>query len=375
MKTAYDIIIRPVITEQSMEATDQKKYVFIVANDANKIEIKKAVSEIFGVKVEKVTTLRMDGKVKRQGRYPEGRTAESYRIPEGTIRVGGNAFAGNLFLKSVSYPTTLERIGTKAFFGCENLKDYYFNGMTAPLLETTVSLTGAYANVALYANFVGLWGTTGTGGFVYNDWGLNLYYPQGAVGYTAYVWDKYFNTEKGSVNIMDESYFTPTDLTVTETGVRNALLTWTAAKQSNAEDIVYKVERSVAAHFQDDTQDTWTFEGFETLAEGLTACTYTDTTTLPFGRSYAYRVTAYSLTGETGPDHAKKFTVCVWRNGEKLAEQEGEHIFRFRVKLDGEVKVQAVAGDCIDEASFRKVSTPNPAYKLGKKKSTSANWV
>ena len=233
--------------------------------------------------------------------YPEGRTAESYRIPEGTIRVGGNAFAGNEYLKSVSYPTTLERIGTKAFFGCENLKDYYFNGMTAPLLETTVSLTGAYANVALYANFVGLWGTTGTGGFVYNDWGLNLYYPQGAVGYTAYVWDKYFNTEKGSVNIMDESYFTPTDLTVTETGVRNALLTWTAAKQSNAEDIVYKVERSVAAHFQDDTQDTWTFEGFETLAEGLTACTYTDTTTLPFGRSYAYRVTAYSLTGETGP--------------------------------------------------------------------------
>ena len=78
MKTAYDIIIRPVITEQSMEATDQKKYVFIVANDANKIEIKKAVSEIFGVKVEKVTTLRMDGTVKRQGRYPEGRTA-SYK--------------------------------------------------------------------------------------------------------------------------------------------------------------------------------------------------------------------------------------------------------------------------------------------------------
>ena len=78
MKTAYDIIIRPVITGQSMEATDQKTYVFIVANDANKIEIKKAVSEIFGVKVEKVTTIRMDGKPKRQGRYPEGRTA-SYK--------------------------------------------------------------------------------------------------------------------------------------------------------------------------------------------------------------------------------------------------------------------------------------------------------
>ena len=75
MKSAYDIIIRPVITEQSMEAVEMKKYVFIVANDANKTEIKKAISEIFGVKVEKVTTINMDGKQKRQGRYPAGRTA------------------------------------------------------------------------------------------------------------------------------------------------------------------------------------------------------------------------------------------------------------------------------------------------------------
>ena len=75
MKSAYDIFIRPVITELSMEAVEMKKYVFIVANDANKTEIKKAVSEIFGVKVEKVTTINMDGKQKRQGRYPAGRTA------------------------------------------------------------------------------------------------------------------------------------------------------------------------------------------------------------------------------------------------------------------------------------------------------------
>ena len=67
MKTAYDIIIKPIITEQSMEATEEKKYVFQVANDANKIEIKKAVEEIFGVKVEKVNTIRMDGKEKRMG--------------------------------------------------------------------------------------------------------------------------------------------------------------------------------------------------------------------------------------------------------------------------------------------------------------------
>ena len=46
MKTAYDIIIKPVITEQSMEATEEKKYVFQVANDANKIEIKKAMVKL-----------------------------------------------------------------------------------------------------------------------------------------------------------------------------------------------------------------------------------------------------------------------------------------------------------------------------------------
>ncbi len=56
MKTAYDVIIRPLITEQSMEDLDIKKYAFVVAKDANKIEIKKAVEEIFDVTVIKVTT-------------------------------------------------------------------------------------------------------------------------------------------------------------------------------------------------------------------------------------------------------------------------------------------------------------------------------
>ena len=58
-----------------MEATEEKKYVFQVAMDANKIEIKKAIEEIFGVKVEKVNTIRMDGKKKRTGAYPMGRRA------------------------------------------------------------------------------------------------------------------------------------------------------------------------------------------------------------------------------------------------------------------------------------------------------------
>ena len=73
MKTAYDIIKRPIITEQSMAEIDMKKYVFEVAKDANKIEIAKAVEEAFGVKVAKVNTLNMQGKTKRMGAQPAGR--------------------------------------------------------------------------------------------------------------------------------------------------------------------------------------------------------------------------------------------------------------------------------------------------------------
>ena len=72
---AYDIILRPVITEQSMESVGEKKYVFQVAIDATKTEIKAVVEEIFGVKVSKVNTVRMQGKVKRTGAYPAGRRA------------------------------------------------------------------------------------------------------------------------------------------------------------------------------------------------------------------------------------------------------------------------------------------------------------
>ena len=73
---AYDIIRKPVITEQSMDGVADKKYVFKVAVNATKTEIKAAVEEIFGVKVAKVNTLRQQGKVKRTGRYPAGPRAE-----------------------------------------------------------------------------------------------------------------------------------------------------------------------------------------------------------------------------------------------------------------------------------------------------------
>ena len=72
--TAHDIIIRPIITESSMAGAQQKKYTFEVAKDANKIEIAKAVAEVFdGVKVAKVNTMHVRGRMRRQGRF-EGYT-------------------------------------------------------------------------------------------------------------------------------------------------------------------------------------------------------------------------------------------------------------------------------------------------------------
>ena len=72
-KDPRDVIIRPVITEHSYDAMENNVYTFEVAKDANKIEIAKAVEEIFGVKVAKVNTINMQGKAKRMGRYPAGR--------------------------------------------------------------------------------------------------------------------------------------------------------------------------------------------------------------------------------------------------------------------------------------------------------------
>jgi len=67
MKTAYDIILEPIISEKSMGMLQDKKYTFKVKKDANKIEIKKAVEEIFKVEVDRVTTLNVLGKNKRVG--------------------------------------------------------------------------------------------------------------------------------------------------------------------------------------------------------------------------------------------------------------------------------------------------------------------
>ena len=69
MKAPQDIIIKPVITEKSMDELQNGKYTFKVAKNANKIEIKKAVEALFGVEVAKVNTLNVNGKAKRVGRF------------------------------------------------------------------------------------------------------------------------------------------------------------------------------------------------------------------------------------------------------------------------------------------------------------------
>lgn len=92
MKFAHDIIRKPIISERSMEVTfdkegnEIKKYTFEVPTSANKIEIKKAVEEVFGVKVADVNTMNVTGKLKRMGRY-EGRRA-SYKKAIVTLAKG-----------------------------------------------------------------------------------------------------------------------------------------------------------------------------------------------------------------------------------------------------------------------------------------------
>lgn len=86
MKDYTDIIIAPVITEKSAEQAEKNVYTFKVASNANKIEIKKAIEEAFGVKVEKINTLNTKSKSKRVGRYT-GKT-KTYKKAFVTLKDG-----------------------------------------------------------------------------------------------------------------------------------------------------------------------------------------------------------------------------------------------------------------------------------------------
>ena len=65
--TSHDIIRKPIITEKSMAAMAEKKYTFIVHPEANKVQVKRAIEEVFGVKVKDVKTMNKIGKTKRVG--------------------------------------------------------------------------------------------------------------------------------------------------------------------------------------------------------------------------------------------------------------------------------------------------------------------
>ncbi len=73
MRDPQDVIIRPLISEKSSDLMADMKYTFIVSKKANKIEIKQAMEELFGVQVQAVNTANFKGKRKRLGRYPEGK--------------------------------------------------------------------------------------------------------------------------------------------------------------------------------------------------------------------------------------------------------------------------------------------------------------
>ena len=69
MLNPHDIIVKPIVTEKSMDDMAEKKYTFKVMKKANKVQIANAVEAVFGVKVEKVYTMNMTGKKKRMGRF------------------------------------------------------------------------------------------------------------------------------------------------------------------------------------------------------------------------------------------------------------------------------------------------------------------
>jgi len=75
-KTPYDVIIKPVISERSMDDAQNKKYTFKVMKDANKTQVKLALEEVFGVEVKKINIMNVKGKEKKMGRFT-GKTSDT----------------------------------------------------------------------------------------------------------------------------------------------------------------------------------------------------------------------------------------------------------------------------------------------------------
>lgn len=91
MKSPYDLIIKPVVSEKSMDAANDRQYTFIVAKSANKTEIRQAVEKVFEVQVESVNTINRIGKIKRQGKN-EGRRPNTKKAVV-TLKAGSKGIA------------------------------------------------------------------------------------------------------------------------------------------------------------------------------------------------------------------------------------------------------------------------------------------
>ena len=114
MKSPYDVIVKPIITEKTMAITEEGKYTFVVAADAEKPEIKAAAEKLFGVKVVSVNVANYDGKVKRLRNKP-GKTA-SFKKAVVTIDTEGaeesyTGKGGKAVKTGKKFKTSIEEFG------------------------------------------------------------------------------------------------------------------------------------------------------------------------------------------------------------------------------------------------------------------------
>lgn len=109
MRLSEDIIVKPIITEKSYSAMPEGKYTFEVAVDSTKVEIKKAVEELFGVKVKKVNTMNYDGKMKRVGVHQGRRKAWKKAI----VTIDQNPEADKFLAKGGKQTTAAKKYKTE----------------------------------------------------------------------------------------------------------------------------------------------------------------------------------------------------------------------------------------------------------------------
>lgn len=117
MKNAYDIIIKPLITEKSNDSIAEGKYTFVVKKGSTKVEIKNAVEELFQVKVLKVNTINYEGKMKRMGVHTGRRSSWKKAIVTIDTDPKANEYlekGGKKVMVAKKYKTEIEEAGVIA---------------------------------------------------------------------------------------------------------------------------------------------------------------------------------------------------------------------------------------------------------------------